>query len=521
MTSIRTFRSRGHTYFGVVKTFREKGRVKQNMIHYIGDGSKLSKFLEEGTKAAALLDLNLQNLLYQTPATFWNLMGQMELHKILSSHFSKKWGVDAATAASVMILNYATDRHTKNTLNEWYAQTWLPHLLNIPAEKMNKDLLCRTMDFFSEEKIEQIHAEVYKIAAEKFKLSDNLLFYDITDITFEGSHCPIAKHGYNSSHAYQPQVCLAMPVTLERFPVSQKVFEGNTKDAKTLEKSIALVEKAGIVQKTVFIFDRGICSNPNFELIESRGAQFICGYTKNSRIKKKIAALKPEPGGPDPFTKIDDDISFHETTDRERRLLIFWSKKLQGEQMAFRQKRIKKITERLAKLEKTAKRYDKMRLHEKIGEICGSYRKFFNVQAKRAFSFSVNQNELGKTIDVEGKYAILTNTALEPKEVLLHYRDRNFIEMSFKELKMFVDVRPVRHWKEQRVCAHIFLAVLAFGVRSIMQLKLRRAGLQMTAEEAICRLNRVRVLAAGGKILRLTGETEESKKIVSIVEAPC
>ncbi len=516
MSSIRTFRSRGHTYYGVVKTYREKGKMKQNLIHYIGDGHKLSQFLEGGAKTAALLDVKLENLLYQTPVSIWNLMGQMELGSIFSKHFSKKWGVDAATAAGVMILNYATDRHTKNTLHEWYGQTWLPHLLKIPPQKMNKDLLCRTMDFFTEEKIEQIHSEVYKKATEKFKLSDNTLFYDITAITFEGSHCPIAKHGYNSSHAYQPQVNLAMPVTLERFPVSHKVFEGNTKDAKTLEKSIAMVEKVGITQKTVFIFDRGICSNANFDLIESKGAQFICGYTKNARIKSKIATLKPEQ-----FTEIDGDISFHETTEGTRRLLIFWSKKLQGEQLVFRQQRIKKIEEKLSKLAKTSYRYEKTRLHERIGEICGRHRKVFDVKYEPSFSFAINQKKLDQAIAVDGKYAILTNTALEPKEVLSHYRDRNFIEMSFKELKMFVNVRPVQHWKEQRVLAHIFLAVLAFGVRSILQLKLRRAGLQITAEDAICQMNEVRVLSAGGKMLRLTGECEDVKKIVSVVEAPC
>ena len=122
---------------------------------------------------------------------------------------------------------------------------------------------------------------------------------------------------------------------------------------------------------------------------------------------------------------------------------------------------------------------------------------------------------------VEGRYAILTNTSLEPKEVLARYRERNFIEMGFKDLKMFVDVRPVRHWKEQRVLAHLFLAVQAFGLRSLAQLKLRRAGLQMTATDAIHRMDKVRALVAGGKVLRLTGECEEVRKIVSAIETVC
>ena len=499
------------TYLYVVSNKRVGGRVIQTSA-YVGKEEQLPAILQNSTLAKALTENNLENLFYQTPVALWSLMEQMELHSIFTKHFSKKWGVDAATAACVMILDYATGRHTKNKLNEWYAQTWLPYLLGVPAAKMNKDLLCRTMDFFSEKEIEAIHAEVYAVAKEKFKLSDNLLLYDITAITFEGDKCPLAKRGYNANHAYAPQVNLAMPVTLERFPASHKVFEGNTKDCKTLQKSIELVEKAGVLQKTVFIFDRGICSNANFGLIESKGAQFVCGFTKNARVKSIIVALKPEQ-----FTTVDDDVSFHETRDGGRRLIIFSSKKLQEEQHAFREERLRKIGEKLAGLAKTASRYDRLRLHEKIGAVCGSYRKFFDVKSEPSFSFSIKQAVLDKTIAVEGKYAILTNTSLAPAEVLSRYRDRNFIEMSFKELKLFVDIRPVRHWKDNRVLAHVFLAVLAFGVRSLAQLKLRRAGLEVTAEDAINKLNVVRALAVNGKLLRLTGETEETQKIAKII----
>jgi len=515
MTFIRKKRVGDSTYLYVVSNTRIGAKIIQT-AQYIGKEDQLPQLLSNCAVAKVLTSENLQNLLYQTPVTLWNLMGQMGVGPIFGKHLSKKWGVDATIAAQVMILNYATDRYTKNTLSDWYEQTWLPHLLGVPANKMNKDMLCRTMDLFTEKKIREIQAEIYREVSGKFKLSEDILFYDITDVTFEGDSCPIAKHGYNSRHTYLPQVKLAMAVTAELFPVCHEAFDGNTKDSKTLEKSISMVERAGIVQKTVFIFDRGICSNSNFELIESKGAQFICGFTKNSKIKTSIAALKA-----DAFSKIDEDISFHETEKDGRRLIFFSSKKLQEEQSAFRQKRIRKIEEKLSRLSKTADRYSLERLHERIGAICGSYRKFFDVETKHAFSFKIKQEVLDKVMAVEGCYAILTNTSLEPKEVLARYRERNFIEMGFKDLKMFVDVRPVRHWKEQRVLAHLFLAVQAFGLRSLAQLKLRRAGLQMTAADAIHRMDKVRALVAGGKVLRLTGECEEVRKIVSAIETAC
>lgn len=501
----------GSTYLYVVSNTRRGKIVIQDSL-YVGKEKNLPEILANSTKAKHLFDADLENLLYQTPVSLWNLMEQMKFREIFASHFSKNWGVDTATAACVMVLNYATDRRSKAKLGNWYAQTYLPHLLGVPAGKMNKDLLCRTMDFFTEERIEQIHAEIFKTSKELYQLSGNILFYDTTPVTFEGKCCGMAEKGYNPAHAYQLQVNLAMPVTAERFPVCHKVFEGSTKDVSTLKKSIEMLDKHGVVEKAIFIFDRGISSDENFELIKSRKAQFICGLPKNSKVKTDIAALKETD-----FIRIDDDVSYYETKKNGDRLLLFWSKKLQEENRQFREKRIKKITEKLGRLSKTAKRYTTQRLCEKIGEICGSYRKFFDVKIEPDFSFSIDQKKLDGAIATEGRYAILTNTALEPKEVLARYRDRNFIEMSFKDLKLFVDIRPVRHWKDSRVVAHIFFAILALAVRSIVELKVRRAGLQITSEEALSQLNKVRALVAKGKILRLTGETEETRKIAEVL----
>lgn len=514
MVFIRKTKINGATYLYLVINTWVKGKVKQKYLGYLGREDKLPQLLEKCLPFQKLAEAELENLLYQTPVSLWNLMEQMKFKEIFSSHFSKNWGVDSATAACVMILNYVTDRRSKNKLGEWYAQTYLSYLLKVPAEKMNKDLLCRTMDFFSEEKIEQLHAEIFRTSKELYKLSDNILFYDTTPITFEGKCCEMAEKGFNPAHAYLPQVNLAMSVTAERFPVSHKVFEGSTKDVSTLKKSIKLLEKTYSIKKTVFIFDRGISSNGNFDLIREKKAQFICGMPKNSNIKKLISSTKEAD-----FIKIDEDISYYETTKEKDRLLLFWSKKLQEENRLFREQRIKKITGKLNKLSRTAHKYTKQRLCEKIGAVCGTYRKFFDVKIEPVFSFAANQKKLNEVISTEGRYAILTNTDLAPKDVLARYRDRNFIEMSFKDLKLFVDIRPVRHWKDSRVLAHIFFAVLAFAVRSVVELKVRRAGLQITSEEALSQLNKVRALVAKGKVLRLTGENEEIRKIVSAIKA--
>lgn len=525
MVSIRSFKSKGKIYFGVVKTFRRDGKMHQQVLHYIGNETKLSQFVENGTKAAGLLSTDLENLLYQTPVSLWKLMDEMTLPKILSEHFKEKeWGVEAATAACVMILNYATERQSKCRLADWYEQTYLPHLLHIPRQKMNKDLLCRTMDQFTEKNIYDIHAEIFKKANAKYHFSDDYLFYDTTAVTFEGSKCDLAKRGYNAAYSHNPQINIGLATTKERFPVMHRVFDGATKDVSTFEKVMPLLEKTGNLEKTVFIVDRGITSKTNIDLIKSKKANFIFGKPKDRKISALISSLKEED-----FSKFvekektedENEMLFYETTRDEDRLIIYWSKKLQEDNLKQREKKLKKITESLEKLVKNVDEYTEQELYEKIGIICGkTYRNFFDIKfADKKLTFSLKPAQIDLANKTEGRYAILTNTNLMPLEILRRYRSRNFVEMSFKDLKLFINIGPPRHWKDRRVVAHVFLAILAMALRSVLELKVRRIDLSLTSEEALIQLNKVRALVYKGKVLKITGQTGEISKIVSAIES--
>lgn len=58
-------------------------------------------------------------------------------------------------------------------------------------------------------------------------------------------------------------------------------------------------------------------------------------------------------------------------------------------------------------------------------------------------------------------YYILQTTAedLEPTEVETHYKGLKFVEEAFRELKDFVEIRPIFHWKDRQVKTHVFLCI--------------------------------------------------------------
>lgn len=506
MVFLKRCKIKGHVYVYVVSNFREKGRIRQKFVAYLGRERDLPKILLDSMKMKKLLDSDIENLSYQASVVLWNLAQELEITKIFSGNLRKKaWGVDAALASTLMMLNYALESKSKDKLSRWYEQTYLKHITKIHPSKFNSDLLYRTLDFFSEEKIEKIHNEIFQKAKEKFNLSEEITMYDVTALLFEGNHCGLAKRGYNAEALYKLQANLGLAVTNERFPVAHKAFEGNIKDVTTFDKMINLLEKTINLKNTIFIFDRGIFSEENKQKILSRGSRYISGLKKYPEIKALITSAKEED-----FKQADEKTLFYEISGEERKI-IFWNKEMAIEQKKERERKLDKIENKLKRL--YPKKYEEKRLYEKVGEITGKHRRYFNIDYK-TFSIQRNKEEIEDKKQMDGKSVLITNTDLSAEKVLKRYRNKNFIEMSFKDLKMFVDIRPIRHWKDNRVLAHIFLAVLAFGLRSLLELKLRRTGLEITAQEALEQLGKVRVLCSDKQIIKVTGEDETTRKII-------
>lgn len=510
MVYIRKHQSKGKIYYSVVETFRENGKVKQKIIKYIGSENAYSKFVQVSMTAQELLESEIENLSYSAPLELLKIANEIEIPKIITEKFPKEWGIDAGTASTLMVLNYCLESKSKNKLTDWYDQTYIKHDLKIPSKKINRDLLYHTLDFFDEEKIEDLHKQIFNKAKEKYGLSNDITMYDVTALFFEGDKCSLAKRGYNTEALYKLQVNLGLAVTDEKFPVIHKVFEGNTKDVKTFEKVFNLLNKTINISNTIFIFDRGIKSKDNIERIIKENSRYIAGVPKNSTIKKMILPLNEKN-----FTQLNETDYYFDINNKNR-ITIFWNKEIANVEKRERDKKLKNIQKKLGKLKSKNYKKKKIRFIEKVGEILGKYRIFFKVDYKN-FSFKIKKEEVKKAEMLDGKCAIETNTDFPAGEILQRYRSRNIVEMSFKDLKMFVDIRPIRHHKDKRVLAHVFLAVLAFGLRSLLELKLRRNNLQITAQEAIEQLSRIRVLCSNGKILRTTGETETTAKIQQIL----
>ena len=71
---------------------------------------------------------------------------------------------------------------------------------------------------------------------------------------------------------------------------------------------------------------------------------------------------------------------------------------------------------------------------------------------------------------------------------------RNKRERAFRVVKSLLKLRPIYHWRQPRVEAHIFIVFLAFLLAKVLELKLRAAGLELSIAHALDQLSELKAV---------------------------
>jgi len=157
-------------------------------------------------------------------------------------------------------------------------------------------------------------------------------------------------------------------------------------------------------------------------------------------------------------------------------------KKGAGANAALAAKRIERYRRHIEsiakKLGKLRERIEHGRLHGKdeigvrIGKVVNKYKvaKHFELHIEDdSFHFEINQQKVDAEAALDGIYVVRTSVkkqVMNTEQTVLGYKQLANVERAFRCLKS-VDlmVRPIRHRRERRVRAHIFLCMLAYYVQ--------------------------------------------------------
>ena len=362
---------------------------------------------------------------------------------------------------------------SKLAMQRAWKDTTLPALTGI--EGADEDDLYAAMDWLVErqDKIEK------KLAARHLK-EGGLVLYDLTSSYFEGSKCPLAKLGHNRDGVKgKLQVNYGLLADERGCPVSVSVFDGNVGDPKTLLPAVERVRERFGVGELVLVGDRGMISQKQIDALEKMdGAAWITAL-KTGAIRGLV-----------------EDGSIQLGLFDERNLFELTHPDYPGERLvACRNPELAKLRahKRESLIDATAKLLEKVRgmtgrgrlksadaIGVRVGRVVNKYKvaKHFALDIRDGgFDFRLDGEKVAAEAALDGIYVVRTSvpkSRMTTDDAVLNYKKLSGVERAFRCFKSVdLKVRPIHHHDEDRVCAHIFLCMLAYYVEWHMQEALR------------------------------------------------
>jgi hypothetical protein len=298
---------------------------------------------------------------------------------------------------------------------------------------------------------------------------DRLALFDLSSSWMTGRCCPLAARGYSrDGKKGLPQIEYGLLTDPAGRPVAVRVFPGNTADPTAFTAIVQTVKDTFKLKDMVMVGDRGMITSARVQELRELGG---FGWVTALRAPA-IAALAADDG---PLQmSLFDQVNLAEITHPD----------YPGERLvacrnpALAQERARK---RLALLEATDTELSKIvaavaagrlagagKIGIRVGKVVGRYKmaKHYTLDiTDDTFVFTRDQDQITTEAALDGIYVIRTTVPAEQMDaakVVATYKSLARVERDFRSIKSIdLDLRPIHHYTETRVRAHVFICMLA------------------------------------------------------------
>ena len=308
-----------------------------------------------------------------------------------------------------------------------------------------------------------------------------LVLYDVSSSYVEGRCCPLAKRGYNrDGKKGKAQIVYGLLCAADGCPVAIEVFEGNTGDPSTVADQVAKLKKQFALNHVVLVGDRGMITQARIDAdLRPAGLDWITalrapalqglvsgGYLQMSLFDERDMAAVTSPDFPG------------------ERLIVCRNPDLARERARKREDLLAATERDLAKVAAATTRKTKpLRGAGEIGLAVGAVldkhkmAKHFELTISDAhLACRRKTQQIAEEAALDGLYAVRTSLpaqTIDDAATVRAYKSLAMVERAFRCLKTVdLQVRPIHHWLEDRVRAHVFLCMLAYYVEWSLRAKL-------------------------------------------------
>jgi len=298
-----------------------------------------------------------------------------------------------------------------------------------------------------------IEAAAYQTASQHLGEAFALVLYDVTTLYFE-SHEPdddLKARGFSKDDkSKQPQIVVALLVTLQGFPLIHEVYKGNTFEGHTMLGVLEQFKKRHPQANPIIVADAAMLSQDNMKHLDTEGYQYIVGARLANTTKSFINQI---------------DVQLARTDGSSIRLT--YPKQSYEVICAYCEKRAKKDRREFDK--QLVRAQDLIERNES-----GRRAKFIKKKLKGTNCFVLNEEMKAKTEKLLGIKGYITNvaqTVLSNSQVIAYYHELWHVEQAFRVSKSDLQTRPIFHQTHQAIKAHVLLCFMALMMSKFLEIK--------------------------------------------------
>lgn len=469
-TTTRAYKGRVYQTHLLRRTYRDAGKVKHqtlgNLSHLPPDLIETIRRRLHGEPPAEGPWQILRSLPHGHVVAVLGTLRQIGLEHTLASRASRERSLVVAMIVA-RVLSPASKLATARTLRAETAASSLS--LELDLQDVAEDELYAALDWLAQRQ-QKIETQLSR----KHLQDGSLVLYDVSSSYYTGHGGSLVQFGYNrdGKNGY-PQIVYGLLCNAEGCPVAVEVFAGNTADPKTLEKQIEKVRQRFGLRRVVLVGDRGMLTSKRIdeELRGIEGLDWISALRADNLQKLAEQGIIPR--------SLFDERDLAEVTSPDypgERLIVCRNPLLAEERARKREELLRATEKQLDKIVAATQRAQRpLRGQAAIGLRVGKVRNRYQVGKhfvleirEEGFSYRRDTTKITAEAALDGLYVIRTSVlaeTLSSSETVRAYKDLSKVERAFRCLKTVdLKVRPIYHWLDERIRAHVFLCMLAYYV---------------------------------------------------------
>jgi len=273
-----------------------------------------------------------------------------------------------------------------------------------------------------------------------------MLFYDVTTLYFQTSNTDrLREPGYSKDgKTAESQVVLGLLVSAGGYPLSYSLFNGKQYEGFTMIPVMDdFKQRFGIGEDFVVVADSGLMSADNVRLLRDAGYKYIIGgriRNEKKPVKDWIVSIEKKNG-----------VFMEKVRDNGERLIVGYSE----------ERARKDAYNRSRGVDRLRKAYGSGKLSKDNVNRRG-YNKFLEIS--KDVKVEISDEKIAEDAMWDGLKGYVTNTDMKADEVVELYHGLWVVERAFRISKGKLEMRPMFHFTERRIEAHVCICFVAYKV---------------------------------------------------------